>query len=65
METRTARIEFWNFLDCDLTVKAVSTKLLKRVLAEMYVEVGTDRRFVGYEHLKRRPNRHCQRHYSL
>ena len=26
---RTARIEFWNFLDCDLTVKAVSTKLLK------------------------------------
>ena len=26
---RTARIEFWNFLDCDLTVKAVSRKLLK------------------------------------
>ena len=25
---RTARIEFWNFLDCELTVKAVSAKLL-------------------------------------
>ena len=23
------RVEFWNFLDCDLTVKAVSGKLLK------------------------------------
>ncbi len=27
---RTARIEFWNLLDCDLTVEAVSRKLLKR-----------------------------------
>ena len=26
---RTARIGFWNFLDCELTVKAVSTKLLE------------------------------------
>ena len=26
---RTARIEFWNFLDCDLTVKAISRKLLE------------------------------------
>ena len=26
---RTARIEFWNFLDCELTVKAVSAKLLE------------------------------------
>ena len=25
---RTARIEFWNFLDCELTVQAVSAKLL-------------------------------------
>ena len=27
---RTARIEFWNLLDCDLTVEAVSERLLKR-----------------------------------
>ena len=27
---RAARIEFWNLLDCDLTVEAVSKKLLKR-----------------------------------
>ena len=26
---RTARIEFWNFLDCELTVSAVSSKLLR------------------------------------
>ena len=26
---RTARIEFWNFLDCELTVQAVSAKLLQ------------------------------------
>ena len=26
---RTARIEFWNFLDCDFTVEAVSGKLVK------------------------------------
>ena len=25
---RTARIEFWNFLDCELTVQAVSRQLL-------------------------------------
>ena len=26
---RTARIEFWNFLDCELTVQAVSARLLQ------------------------------------
>ena len=34
---RTARIEFWNLLDCDLTVEAVSRKLLKREFFHNYL----------------------------